>query len=119
MAATLEQELANIEAEIGRLTIIRDHLRGALNGAAPQRRRRRTATSTSSPNGRTRSTANVADTIAAVLTSSSEPMRNAQIRAKAETELGVTLNQSSVEKTLYRDDRFVRAAKGLWTLAAK
>ena len=108
MASAVDVELAQIEAEIARLTVIRDYLRTRSNGAARPVRRR---------GPRPKGAMTAAAAAEKVLAKRGEPMRTPDLLVAIRKEGASLKDADSLYKTLSRSDRFRKAGRGLWTLA--
>jgi hypothetical protein len=109
VATSIQQELAAVEQEIARLEIIRDYLRsreGSSNGAAPRRRR-----------ARRQGKVTAAQAAETVLSKASGPMRVKDLLVAVQAEGAQISDGEGLSKTLTRNPKFVRAGRGLWTLA--
>ena len=102
-----QSELARIQAEIDRLTIIRDYLKGAekpSNGPQPARRGSGRVTAAKAAEG--------------VLRAHGQPMKTTDLLTEVQARGSTIKDTDGLYKTLDRDkDRFKRVGRGLWALA--
>ena len=105
MADPLNDELAQVEQEIARLTIIRDWLKARSNGT-PRRR-----------GPRQKGTMTAAQAAEKVLAAADGPMRTPDLLSAVQREGARIADADGLYKTLSRSDRFKKAGRGLWTLA--